>query len=149
MFTGQVTLRRLRWLGPLVVVISLAVNLLIRALSLAIFKPSSAFSPLGIGPVSFWSIVLGCGAVIVFGLVGRFSSNPTLTFLIIALIVYIAAFVPDLVIISSNPPPFLGTTPIAVGTLLAMHAIEAAITICMLLLLGFDKNAARGKTSTG
>ncbi len=141
MFTGRVTFRRLRWVGPLVVAIALVVNLLIRAISFALFKPSSAFTPLGVAPVSFWSIVLGIGAVVVFGLVGRFSRRPFSAFLTIALIVYLAAFVPDLLIISINPPPFPGTNPTGVGTLLAMHAIEAAITICLLLFLGFDRSA--------
>lgn len=122
------------------VLISLAVNLLIRAISFAVFKPSPAFAPLGIGPVCFWSIVLGAGAVLVFGLVGPYSRNPGPVFLVIGILVYLAAFIPDLLINFINPPPFRGTTPTAVNTLLVMHAIKASITICLLLLLGFDRD---------
>ena len=141
MFTGRITFRRLRWVGPLVVGISLIVNLIVRAISFVRFKPSSAFTPLGIAPVCFWSIVLGSGAVLVFGLVGRFSRNPISLFLVIALLVYLAAFIPDLIIIFTNPPPFPGTNPAGVETLLVMHAVEACITVCLLLFLGFDREA--------
>ena len=143
MFQGRITLHRLRWVGPLAVLVSLVVNLLIRAISFDVFKPSSAFAPLGIGPVSFWSIVLGAGAVLVFGLVGRYAHNPGPFFLVIGILVYLAAFIPDLLIISIKPTPFHNTTPTAVNTLLAMHAAEASIIICLLLLVGFDKNAKK------
>ncbi len=143
MFQGRITFHRLRWVGPLAVLISLAVNLLIRTISFAVFKPSSAFTPLGIGPIFFWSILLGAGAVLVFGLVGRYSRNPAPLFLVIGLLVYLVAFVPDLLIISINPHPFQDTTPTAVNTLLAMHVAETSIILCLLLLLGFDRNAKK------
>ncbi len=146
MFQGHITLNRLRWVGPLAVFISLAVNLLIRAISFAVFKPSSAFAPLNILPVCFWSIVLGVGAILVFWLVGRYARNPGPFFIAISILVYLAAFIPDLLIISVKPNPFHDTTPTAVNTLLFMHAAEASIIICMLLLLGFDKNAKARKT---
>jgi hypothetical protein len=141
MFQGRVTFHRLRWVGPLAVLISLAVNLLIRGISFAVFKPSAAFTPLGIGPVCFWSIVLGVGAVLVFGLVGRYARNPGPVFLVIGLLVYLVTFLPDLLIIFVNPPPFHDTTPTAVNTLLVMHAAETSIILCLLLILGFDRNA--------
>ena len=79
MFSGRVTWSRLWWVGLVAIGASLVVNLLIRAISMAIFKLPTDFTPLSIGPVVFWSVIAGVGAVVVFWLVGRFSRNPATT----------------------------------------------------------------------
>ncbi len=140
MFTGRITFRRLLWVGPLAIVISLVVNLIIRAIALGVYKLSPAFSPMGIGPVAFWSIATGIGATLVFWLVGRYAHNPIPVFLIIAIIVYLATFYPDFYILFRNPPAFPDTSIATVGTLLLMHLVEAMITICILIMLGFDRS---------
>ena len=141
MFSGRVTWSRLWWVGLVAIGASLVVNLLIRAISMAIFKLPTDFTPLSIGPVVFWSIIAGVGAVVVFWLVGRFSHNPAQLYLIIGFLVYIATFYPDWFIIGGGSRPFKDTTPYTVGTLMSMHAAEAVIILCILLLLGFQKTS--------
>ena len=141
MYTGHVTWRRLRWVGPLTIIVSLIANLLLRVIGIAIFRLSPKFAPLGIGPVVFWSVVTGIGAVLVFALVGRFKENPIPTFLIIAFSVYLATFYPDYLVLFSNPPVFPGTNFYSVATLLSMHVIEAAIMMCMLTVMGLERES--------
>jgi hypothetical protein len=141
MFTGRSTWRRLRWVGPLTIVVSLISNLILRMIGIAIFHISPKFAPLGIGPVVFWSVVTGIGAVLVFALVGRFSQNPIPLFLIIAFVVYLVTFYPDYLVLFSNPPVFPGTNFYSVATLLSMHVVEAAITMCMLMMMGLERKS--------
>ncbi len=145
MFSGRVTWSRLWWVGLIAIGASLVVNLVIRAISMAIYNLPTDFAPLGIGPVVFWSIVAGIGAVVVFWLVGRFSRNPSRNFLLIAFLVYLATFYPDWFILSSGSQPFKDTNPYTVGTLITMHAAEAIIMICVLLFLGFEKTLPSSK----
>jgi hypothetical protein len=107
-------------------------------IGISIFHIPSAFGPLGVGPVVFWTIVMAVGAIIVFALIGRFVQNPIPLFIIVAFIVYIVAFYPDCLILFANPPYFPGTSFYSVGTLFSMHAIEAIISICILILNGFE-----------
>ena len=141
MFTGRVTWRRLRWVGPLAIVVSLISNLVLRSIGIALFHLSPKFGPLGIGPVVFWSVVTGIGAVLVFALVGRFTEKPIPPFLILAFIVYFATFYPDYLVLFSNPPIFPGTNFYSVATLLSMHVMEAIITICLLTVMGLERNS--------
>lgn len=141
MFIGRVTWMRLRWVGPLTIVVSLSANLILRMIGIAIFHFSPKFAPLGIGPVVFWSVVTGIGAVLVFALVGRFTENPIPLFLMIAFGVYVATFYPDYLVLFSNPPVFPGTNFYSVATLLSMHVVEAAITMCMLTGMGLERKS--------
>ena len=145
MFSGRVTWSRLWWVGLIAIGASLVVNLVIRAISMAIYNLPTDFAPLGIGPVIFWSIVTGIGAVVVFWLVARFSRNPARNFLLIGFLVYIATFYPDWFILSGGSRPFKDTNPYTVGTLITMHAAEAIIMICLLLFLGFEKTLPSSK----
>lgn len=145
MVSGRIVWRRLWWVGLLAVSVSLIVNLLIRTIGIALFHLSPAFGPLGVIPIVFWSIVAGVGAVLVFALVGRFSRNPIPLFLIIAIIVYCATFYPDYLLLFADLPMFAGATIYSVGTLLTMHLAEAAITVCILILLGFERKSKNKK----
>ncbi len=147
MFTGRITWRRLRWVGPLTMTVSLIANLVLRIMGLTLFHLSAQFAPLGVGPIIFWSVITGIGAVLVFALVGRFTQHPIPIFLLIALLVYVATFYPDYLLLFRNPPAFPGTTFYSVATLLSMHVIEACITICMLTLLGLEHKSQDSDTA--
>jgi hypothetical protein len=124
-----ISFRRLSAFGAIAIVVSALVNLAIRALSIQLFQLSPAFSPLAIGPVIFWSVVSGIGAVLVFALVARLSSRPIAAYLLIAICVYALTFIPDGLLLAGNPPLFPGTSIYAVLTLMSMHASEAIIMI--------------------
>lgn len=137
MFSGRVTWRRLWWVGLVAILASWISNMILRLAGIAIFAISSHFIPIGIFPVTFWTVVTGIGATVVFYLVARFSRNPVPIFLVIAFIVYFMTFYPDYLILYHQISP--GTTFYSVGTLLTMHIIEACITVCVLLMLGFER----------
>ncbi len=139
MATKITSFRRLSRVGGLAIIGATVVNLIIRFVALSWFKLSSIFAPLGIGPVIFWSVLSGIGAVLVFYLVTRRSRQPILTYVIIAFAVYVCTFIPDSLLLSRNPPAFPGTTAIAVIVLMSMHAAEAIIMILVLILAGVPK----------
>ncbi len=139
MATKITSFRRLSRVGGLAIVGSTVVNLIIRFVAQSWFKLSPIFAPLGIGPVIFWSVVSGIGAVLVFYLVTRRSSQPILVYVLIAFAVYVCTFIPDSLLLSRNPPTFPGTTAVAVIVLMSMHAAEAVIMILTLILAGIPK----------
>jgi Family of unknown function (DUF6069) len=138
MFSKRLTWKRLWRIGLLTIVASLVANLTLRMVGIAIFHIPSAFAPLGIGPVVFWTVVMAVGAILVFALIGRISQNPIPLFTFVAFSVYIVAFYPDYLVLSASPPVFPGTTFDSVGTLLSMHVVEAIINICILTQAGFE-----------
>lgn len=138
MFSERITWRRLWRVGLLTVGTSLVANLILRFIGVNLFHVIPAFGPLGIGPVVFWTVVMGTGAVLVFALIGRFSNNPIPLFIFVSFAVYIATFYPDYLVLFSNPPVFRGTTFYAIMTLLSMHVVQAIICMCLLTLMGFE-----------
>jgi hypothetical protein len=133
--SGTISLRRLSAYGAVAIVVSTLVNLALRVLSTQLFQLSSAFSPLGIGAVIFWSVICGSAAVLVFALVIRRSRRPVAVYLLIAIGIYVLTFIPDGLLLSGNPPFFPGTSVYAVLTLMSMHAAEAIIMILTLTTL--------------
>jgi hypothetical protein len=145
MFSGRVTWRRLWWVGLLAILASWVSNMILRLIGLAVFAISPRFVPMSIFPVTFWTVVTGIGATVVFYLVARFSRSPVPLFIIIAFIVYFLTFYPDYLILSNPISP--GTTFYAVGTLLTMHIVEACITVCVLIMLGFERKRTPKQTN--
>jgi hypothetical protein len=66
MATKITSFRRLCLVGGLAIIASTIVNLVIRVIALTLLKISPDFLPIGIGPVIFWSVMAGIGAVVVF-----------------------------------------------------------------------------------
>lgn len=130
-----IPLRRIFSVGAIAIVASTLVNLGIKGIAELWFHPSASFIPLSIGPVIFWSVVCGIGAVLVFALVVRRSSRPVLVYTLIAIGVYVLTFIPDGLLLFSNPPLVPGMTVYAVLSLMAMHAAEAIIILLTLVIL--------------
>lgn len=127
--------RRIVRIGAIAIVIATLVNLTIRAISTQVFHLSPAFIPLGIGPVLFWSVVTGIGAVLVFAFVARRSSRPVAAYVLIAMSVYVLTFIPDGLLLLRTPPLVPGTSIKAVLTLMSMHLAEAIIMMLTLVIL--------------
>jgi Family of unknown function (DUF6069) len=97
-------------------------NVLLRALAVAVFDiPQPEFEELNLRPV----ILSTLGGVIAAGLVRAFVSRRT--FLIVAAIALVASLAAPLTIDDPNADAQ------AVGTLIAMHVLAAAISVPMLL----------------
>ena len=129
----RVSSRRLLWVGPLAIVASVIANQIVRILAVSLFNISPEFMPLQIGPPIAFTIMGVLGAVIVYAIIGRLSRRPIRLFRVIALIVLVLSFIPDIGLLMTGMIP--GTSPVAVGTLASMHIVAWAITVWMLTTL--------------
>jgi len=131
----QIVLSRLWWVGPLAVIASAAANLIVRLIALALLNIPPHFRPLDIpGPTVSLTIIGVTGAVIVFAVVSRLARRPIRIFRVIALVVLLLSFLPDLRMLAI---PNVGAQ--AVGTLMFMHIVAAAISVGMLTTLVREK----------
>jgi len=117
------------WVGLLAAVTAAVTNVLVRAISGALFDVPLAFQALTLGPVVVSSIVGALGATIVFAAVGRFARRPIRLFRIIAVVVLLLSFINQVVAL---PGADLQT----ILTLEFMHVVVAAISVGLLTTLG-------------
>lgn len=129
----QVSLGRLLWAGPLTIVVATIASVLIQQIAVALLNPDPAFLPLTMAPPIAFTVIGVLGAVVVFGLIGRFSKNPVALFQRVALIVLIVSFIPDIMMLVTGFNP--GTTLANVVVLMIMHVVAWAITVQMLTRL--------------
>jgi len=87
------------------------------------------------GPVAFWTTVGAVGASLVYALVRRLSRRPERSFLIVAIIVLVVSFIPDLLLFLLPPSPIEQVTVGGVATLMGMHIVAAVIITAALLRL--------------
>jgi hypothetical protein len=123
------SMRRLMWLGPLTVVASIAVVLLVRVVAIAVLRPAPTFMPLRILPPILDTAVLVIWAALVFATMLRFVSDPIRKFKATALVVLLLSFLPDIALAKLR---LFGATWIEAVALMVMHV--AAWSICVLLL---------------
>ena len=131
----KVQLRRLLWIGPLTVLASILGVLIVRVVAVAILQPDPI--PLSLGWVIpiISTIVFVIGAVVVFALVSRYAVNPIRTYQVIALIVLLLTFVPDVIFVQVH---FLNSTwPITIA-LMVMHVVVWGICVVMLSKLSLE-----------
>ena len=131
----KVQLRKLLWVGPLTVLASIIGVLIVRVVAVAILQPDP--TPLSLGwiiPI-ISTFVFVTGAVLVFALVSRFAANPIRTYQIIAFVVLLLTFVPDIVFVLVH---FLNSTwPITIA-LMVMHVVVWGICVIMLSKLSLE-----------
>jgi len=126
--TERIAIHRRWWAGPLAIIASVVANLIVRFIALAVFDIPGRFSPLANpGPVIALTTLGVAGAVIVFAIVSRFARHPARLFRVIALVVLLLSFLPDLRLLKVQ-----GATVPAVGTLMFMHIVAAAISVGLL-----------------
>ncbi len=131
----KVQLRRLLWVGPLTVLASIFGVLIVRVVAVAILQPDPI--PLSLGWVIpiISTFVFVTGAVLVFALVSRFAANPIRTYQVIAFVVLLLTFVPDVVFVEMH---FLNSTwPITIA-LMVMHVVVWGICVVMLSKLSVE-----------
>ncbi|MBD95834.1 MAG: hypothetical protein CL482_16495 [Acidobacteria bacterium] len=117
--------------GAIALVLSVVANLLVRAGASALFDIPPEFPPLqGAGPVVFFSVIGVLAALGVFAGIGGVSSRPVPVFRIVAGVVLVVSFIPDLWLLTeSGAASFPGATPAGVGTLMLMHVVSAAAVV--------------------
>lgn len=117
--------------GAIALVLSVVANLLVRAGASALFDIPPEFPPLqGAGPVVFFSVIGVLAALGVFAGIGGVSSRPVPVFRVVAGIVLVVSFIPDLWLLTeSGAASFSGATPAGAGTLMLMHVVSAAAVV--------------------
>jgi hypothetical protein len=125
----KVQLGRLLWLGPLTVLASILGVLIVRVLAVAILQPDPLPMSLGWASPVLLTLVLVTGAVLVFALTARFARDPIRTYQIIALVVLVLSFLPDIGFAASPMPGANWPNAIA---LMIMHVVAWAICVTML-----------------
>lgn len=142
MSSKTISARRLATIAAIAVVISTIVNISISFIARIWYTPSPDFTPLGIGPIIFWSIICGLGATLVYAWVDRYMRQPLIAYVIIAAIVYICTFIPDSLLLSGAlASVFKDANFDEVVTLMSMHAAEAIILVITFIVIGFRKRA--------
>jgi hypothetical protein len=120
---------RLVWVGPLTVLASVAAVLFVLVVAVALLHPPPEFTPLGWDSSSVMTIVFVTGTVLVFVLVARLASNPIRIYQIIAVVVLLFSFLPDISLARSQMPG--ANWPDALA-LMAMHVAAWAVCVTML-----------------
>ena len=128
--TRRVELRRLLWVGPLVIVASVVANVVFAALAVRLFGISAEFLPMTSEPIAVFTAVGVLGAVIVFALVARFSREPISLYRKIALGVLLISLVPDLLLLWA-PPEMRADVPQVIALMLT-HVVAAAVCVWLL-----------------
>lgn len=111
----------------------------------------SDFPPLaGPGPTIFFTTVGGIGAVVVFTLLRRMSSRPREHFRLVALIVLILSFIPDLLLLSEGAGESVpGVTLPGVALLMVLHLVAAAVIVWALTGGGAKEGRSKDGRSEG
>jgi hypothetical protein len=128
----RLQLSRLLWVGPLTVAASVAVVLLVRVVAVALLHPPPEFTPLGCDSSIVLTAVFVTSAVLVFVLVARVASNPIRTYQIVAAVVLLFSFLPDVYLARSQLPG--ANWPDALA-LMAMHVAAWAVCVTMVTKL--------------
>lgn len=125
----RVSLKRLLWAGPLAIAAAIVANGLLRTLALAVLDIPADFMPLQTPAFVGLTFIGLLGAVITFAIIGRLSRRPVRTFQIVALIVLLLSFLPDIGLLVTGAP---GATLPGILVLMLMHVIAAAIAVWVL-----------------
>lgn len=127
----QIDLRRLVWVGPLVVAAAVLATVLVRALALAIFEISDDFEPLAsVGPTIVSTVVASLAAIGVFALVARRSQRPITTYRRVAVVALALSFIGFTTLRGTD-----GVGAAGIGTLIAMHLVAFAVCVGLLTTL--------------
>jgi len=113
--------------GGIAVVLSVVANLVVLQ---AVLIPElvQQFEPLNVAPVALFSALGAVGATVAYAVVDRFSETPDRTFVVVAAVVLLLSFVPDVLLLQAEPA---ATVP-AVVALIVMHVVVAVASVASL-----------------
>jgi MFS family permease len=127
--TERVAWKRLWLIGLFTILASTIVNIIIATLAISLLSVPST-SDLQLPVYSIATVVGALGAVLVFALINRLSRRPFQLYRIIATIVLLFTFIPDIQLLYTP-----GYSPSAVVLLSVMHLTTYLITVGMLTTL--------------
>ena len=127
----------------LAAVAAVAVNVAARALATALFDIPDAFEHLALRAVIVSTLAGVVAGGLVFAVISRFARDPVRTFRIVAVVAVVLSLAAPLSVGLQDPPEYPGTDAAAVGTLMLMHVLTAAIVV--LALTGRSVTASRAR----
>ena len=130
----QVALRKLIWVGPLTIVSTVIVNLIIRSIAVSSFGVPETFqyvqAPYVIGSTILFVLV----ALLVFVLVNRFARRPIQFYRLLAFVVLCISFLsPVIALVGLFLAP--GMTLSIFWTMIVMHTVSAIIVVGLITTL--------------
>lgn len=126
----HIALRKLLWVGPLTIVSTVIVNLVIRSIAVSIFGVSEAFQYLQAPSVIGGTIVFLLAALLALVLVNRYARRPIRFYRLLACVVLCVSFLsPVMALAGLFPAP--GMTLSIFWTMIVMHIVSAAIVISL------------------
>jgi len=124
----QVALRKLIWVGPLTIVFTVIVNLIIRSIAVSIFGVPETFQYLQAPYVIGSTIVFLLVALLALVLVNRFARRPIRFYRLLAFVVLCISFLsPVMALVGLFPAP--GMTLSIFWTMIVMHLVSAIIVV--------------------
>ena len=124
----HVALRKLIWVGPLTIVSTVIVNLIIRSIAVSSFGVPETFQYVQAPYVIGSTIVFVLVALLAFVLVNRFARRPIQFYRILAFVVLCISFLsPVMALVGLFPAP--GMTLSIFWTMIVMHTVSAIIVV--------------------
>ena len=136
MQSDRVALHRLWWVGPLTVGAAVVANVVVRAVAGMVVAIPPEFAPLHYGHIGLITAAGVLGAVLTFAGIGRVAQRPIRLFRIVAAVVFVLSFVPDIALLISQAMP--GANGLTVGVLMLLHVAPALVSVAILTTLGRD-----------
>ena len=144
----RVATRKLMWVGPLMIVLAVLVNLVVRLLAVSFFGVSSSFLYLQVPVISITTVVFLALALLVFVLVGRVSNHPVRSFWIVGGIALVVSFLNPLLQLAGHWLPATGMNLPIFWTMIVMHCLSALIAIGLLTTLAVERTRPLGHVSS-
>jgi Family of unknown function (DUF6069) len=130
----HVALRKLIWVGPLTIVSTIIVNLILRTIAVSSFGVPETFQYVQAPYIIGSTIIFGLLALLVFVLVNRFAQHPIRFYRILAFVVLCISFLsPVMALVGLFPAP--GMTLSIFWTMIVMHTVSAIIVVGLLTTL--------------
>ena len=126
-----IDLRRLWWVGPLTIAVSIVAVMIVQWSALKLFASPSSSPLVGSEPVLFTGVLV-TGAVVVFVAVASEASRPLRTFRRIAFATMLISLIPDVMVGFSSVK--WASWSLAI-TFMVMHIVAWAVTVTMLTRL--------------
>lgn len=114
--------------GLLAVGLSVAANVVVLAVAKELLDLAPNLQALDWRPVIFLTVVGAVGATLVYAGLTRIAARPDRTFIIVAGVVLVLSFLPDVLFLPGDP----GATTAAIAALMLMHVVVAVICVWVL-----------------
>ena len=122
--SGNISSWRLLLAGSVTSVTVMAANTLVRFVAAAALQPDPGFVPLGPATPAVFSLLGVMGAVLLLGVIGRYSRRPLWLFQRIVLIALPITWLPNILLLVVSAFP--GTNLAVVLVLMLMHVVAVA-----------------------